>query len=231
MAHPICEYLRPRIKEFVEAKAESLRWFSRQTGVDNTTIYRLVDGGQKTLSFANASRILKVIEPGSLKTTLAEFFPFETSELSSVEQEQVDALALPLALNIELYRVHAFATAKNVSRDDIKEKFGSDGLTKINSLLEKGILAEVEGRFVDNLKGMTYPSEEIAKSVSIHHFWMVPLEQPGSMLENFRGAVSIEGLLDIHNAAVEYRGRVHKALDEKKGEIVVAGSLIIGPTE
>jgi hypothetical protein len=65
----------------------------------------------------------------------------------------------------------------------------------------------------------------------MHHFEMVSLDTPGSAIENIRGALSEEGLVDWYQAKEEYKAKLHRILNEKKGEIVVVASLVQGPTE
>lgn len=231
MTYIVCSYLQNRIKDFVASRGESFRWFARQTGVDYSTVYRLQAGEQRSLSFRNAVKILKVIDPQNFISILGEYYPFETRELSNATQEKVDELTTILAADISFYRLLIHAGVGNASRADIKEKFGTDGLDRVERLIECGVLSEVEGLLHDNLEGMTYPSEDIVKRISMHHFAMISLSTPGSILENFRGAVSEKGLREIYEASLEYRAKVHKTLDEEKGIIVVAGSLIAGPAE
>lgn len=231
MAHTICAFLKPKIKEYVDSRSESFRWFSRQTGVDNTTIYRLVDGSQKNLSFLNASKILKVLEPQSYLNVLADFYPVESKEYVAVGSDKTEALIGYLAKDTQLYRVFVFAATLNASITQIKEKFGSDGMKRVEKLVELGILSEVDGMYLDNLKGIAFPSEEILKLVSVHHFDVVSLDTPGTSLENFRGAVDDDGVREIYRITSEYKEKIHEVLDKRKGNNVIVGSLIAGPVE
>lgn len=231
MADTICDYLHAGIKKLLAERNESIRWLAKQCGVDYSTVYRLQSGEQKLLSFRNAVKILKFMEPGNYLAVLSDFYPFETRELGQSGQDKIDDLNYLIAADINLYRVLTFAVACNHTRADVKEKFGTDGVEKLEKLIKEGFIVENNGLFTDNLAGMTYPSEDTVKRVSMHHFDMIPLSTPGSLIENFRGGVTREGLIDIHNAGIEYRTRVHAALDDKKGDILVAGSLILGQVE
>lgn len=227
----VCSFLQNKIKDFAHSRDESLRWLAKQCEVDYSTIYRLQAGEQRSLSFQNAVKILKFIEPKSYLSILSDYYPFETSELSKAAPEKIDELAAMLAADIDLYHMLVFAGELNATRAEIKDKFGTRGIEHVDKLIELGILSETDGRLVDNLKGMSYPKEDIVKRVSIHHFAMIPLSSPGSILENFRGAVSEQGLRILYDAALEYRAKVHQTLDSEKGNIVVAGSLIAGRAE
>lgn len=232
MTDNICEYLQKRIRDFVTIKNESYRWFARQAGVDYSTVYRLQAGEQRSLSFQNATKILKMIEPANYLSILADFFPFETSELSKVAPvESTEEFVEMLAEDLNVYRVFALAEVPGITREDIRSKFGSDGIANLDKLVKHGVITETEKGFVSALEGAVYPSEVTLKRVSIHHFAMVKLDMPGSFLENVRCALSEEGVALLHAAGVEYREKAHRIMRENKGSIVTVSSLISGPAD
>ncbi len=231
MAHPICGYLRPRIQKYVEAKGESLRWFSRQTGVDNTTIYRLQNGEQKSLSFQNADKIVRVLEPTHYLNTLADFYPEEIQGKKADLIANADALFTPLAKDPRLYEVYIFATGKKATREQVREKHGSAGVERIANLLELGLISEIDGRIYDNLEVALSPSDDISKRLAIHNYELINLDTPGTAAGNRWGGVSKEGLIDWYNAAQECKAKWTQILLEKSGDIVVAGSIVSGPVE
>lgn len=231
MTDTVCDYLRTRIKEYLADKGESFRWLAKQAGVDYSTIYRLQSGEQRSLSFLNATRLLKFFEPVNYVTILSDFYPSETKELMSVGPEVTDDLSEHLAIDISLYRVFTFAAALNATREQVKEKYGSDGLQRIERLVELGVMSEKDGQFYDNLEGITFPSEGIIKRFAGHNFALISLDTPGSAAENLRGALNQEGLVEWHRTTQEYKTKLHNILRDKKGNIVVAGSIIIGPVE
>ncbi len=231
MTYSVCSYLQSKIKEAVQKRGESIRWLAKQCGVDYSTIYRLHAGEQRSLSFQNASKILKQIEPDAYLSVLSDFYPFETKALSKVSPEKSEELLAILASDSYLYRVFTFAAETNASREVIQKKFGEDGVALLDKLIKYEILSESEQCMTDNLKGMSYPSDETAKRIALHSYPLTNLSTAGTILEHFRGAVDSEGVRDLYQAAEEYRTKIHKILDSRKGDIVVSGSLISGPME
>lgn len=229
MAHPICGFLRPKIKEFADTKGESSRWFSRQSGVDNTTIYRLLNGEQKSLSFKNAERIVRLLEPTQYLSILADFYPDETKGKKAELIANTEALIFPLANDLRLYEIYIFAVGAKATREQVKETHGSTGVDRIMSLLELGVISEIDGRFYDNLDGTLFPSEETIKLLARHNYELISLDTPGTSAGNRWGGVSRDGLIDWYNAAQECKAKWTQILLDKAGDIVVTGSVISGP--
>ncbi|MDQ3231743.1 MAG: hypothetical protein M3Q07_07980 [Pseudobdellovibrionaceae bacterium] len=229
MAHPICGYLRPKIKEYVDAKGESSRWFSRQTGVDNTTIYRILNGEQKTLSFINAERIVKLLEPTQYLSILADFYPDEIKGKKAELIANTEALVSPLAKDLRLYEVYIFAAGAKATREQVKDKHGSAGIDRITILLELGMLSEIDGRFYDNLEGTLFPSEETNKRLASHNYDLISLDTPGTLAANYWGGLSPDGAIDWYITIQGCKEELKQILKEKAGDIVVACSFIAGP--
>lgn len=229
MTDSICSYLQNRIRDFVANRDESYRWFARQSGVDYSTVYRLQAGEQRSLSFQNATKILRVIEPASYISILRDFYPFETSELANSATEKTDEFVDLLASDLNLYRVFVQAEVPGTARSDIRDKFGSDGIAHLERLIKAGVLLESEKGFVSALEGAVYPSEAALKRVSMHHYSMIQLDTPGSFIENVRCGLSKEGVAELHAAGVEYREKAHRIMRDNKGDILTVASLISGP--
>jgi hypothetical protein len=227
MPRSICEYLQSRLKDYIAQKRESVRWFSKQSGVDYTTIYRLNSGEQKKLSFINAKKILTLIEPENTASILADYFPREASELGT--KSGADEQAAILADDLQLYKVYAFAEMESKGREAVKDEFGKEGLRLLDRLLQIGILVEDESGFRSTLEGRAYPPEEVIKKTAIHHFHMVPLSAAGSICEDVRGGLSEEGIRDLYDAVVELREKVLRIMAEKKGNQLAVMSVIAGP--
>lgn len=228
MTDSICDYVRNRIKEALSNSGKSMRWLAKQCGVDYSIIYRVQSGEQRNLSFSSALKVMEYLEPSEHMSILKDFFPFETAALSKTSSDKAEELLTILAGDTHLYRVFVFAAEKSVTRKDVERKFGEDGLVQLDRLMKLEILSE---DFVDTLKGMNYPSEETAKRIAMHSYLLTNLSTPGTLLENFRGAVSLDGIREIYQAGMEYRAKIHQILDSKKGDILVSGSLISGPME
>jgi hypothetical protein len=219
----ICDYLRDGIKAFLSQRNESIRWLCRQTGVDYSTVYRIHSGEQKRLSFINAKKILYYIDPDNAESILRDWFPRETDELGT--KKDADELAAVLAEDLQLYKVFSFA---EIDRSQVQERFGNEGLKLLDKLLRLGILLENGSTFVSALEGRAYPPEDVIKKTAIHHFHMISLSTPGSIIEDMRGGLNEEGIRELHNAVVELREKALKIMKKHKGDRLVVMSAIAG---
>lgn len=228
----ICDYLRDKIKSFLAARGESIRWLCKQTGADYSTIYRLHSGEQKKLSFVNAKKILYVVDPENAESILFDFFPREVRETSELDVKSgSDELAAILAEDLQLYKVYVFAEVDGTERGHVKDQFGNEGLKLLDKLLRLGILVENGSGFKSTMEGRAYPPEDVVKKTAIHHFHMVPLNVPGSIIEDLRGGLSEDGIRDLYDAVVELREKALTIMKEKKGNRLVVMSAIAGPGE
>lgn len=237
MAHQICTLLGEKIKEFLRLKEQSIRWLSRQVDVDYSTIYRLNSGDQKSLSFINAARILKFIEPNGYKSILGDYYPKEIRDVGDHGESQFGLMieiVKALAADIQLYRVFAYATTvPGCNRDSIKEKFGSDGEAVLSRLINLGAIEDSNDGLLDKLEGNIFPDETGIKGVSSHHFSLVSLQTPGSFAHNIRASVNKKGLEEWYSAAEEFAEKLRKVSEREdlRGNIVVVASEIVGPIE
>ncbi|HET9236150.1 MAG TPA: hypothetical protein VFO10_02795 [Oligoflexus sp.] len=223
----ICDYLQSRLKDYIAQKHESVRWFVTHSGVSYSTIYRLYNGEQKKLSFANAKAILNFISPAEAASILADFYPDEASGLGTAKG--ADELAAILADDLPLYKVFAFAEMADIGRNEVKEEFGRQGLLLLDKLVDLGILIETGSGFKSTLEGRAHPPEEVVKKTAIHHFHMVALSEPGSIIEDMREGLSDEGIRDLYEAVEELRTKALKIAAEKKGNRLAVLSVIAGP--
>jgi hypothetical protein len=94
--------------------------------------------------------------------------------------------------------------------------------------LKIGAITEDNGKFIDNLKGVTRPSDSTLKKQAAFNYSLVSLEEPGSTASNMNGSVTRDGLKDLFDAEREYRLNVERIMELKKGDIVVVASVISG---
>lgn len=227
MTPSICDFLRESIKSFLATQGESVRWLMRKSGVDYSTVYRITTGEQKRLSFINAKKLLYVINPENAAGILEDYYPRESNELGIIAG--ADELAAILADDLRLYQVYAFAEIESNSREQVKEQFGLEGIKNLDKLLELGILIPNGTSFRSTLEGRAYPPEAVIKKTAIHHFSMVSLSTPGSNIDDMRGGLTDEGIKEAYDATVEYREKMLKIYDERKGARLFVTSVIAGP--
>jgi hypothetical protein len=232
MAHEACVYLRDEIKKFITARDESLRWFSKQCGVDYSTIYRLSAGEQRTIGFSKAHRILSVLKTDNYLEKLSEWFPHETKEILGVGEKiaaERIAIAESLSADYSLFKVFVFAaTVPEANRETVLKQFGLEGGVLLETLLEIGALKEENGRYIDCIEGTVYPSEGAAKRIAGYNVTMVSLSSPASLLLNLRASLSTDGLKAWYAAGIEYRLKLQNVAATMKGDILAVASAISG---
>ncbi len=232
MAH-VCDYLQEKIRDFVSNKNESYRWFARQCGVDNTTIYRLSTGEQKNLSFLNAQKILTLLDPENAVTNLTSFYPDETREIfgngPKVARDRANISEL-LSQNFSLFKVFVFVSASlNANAESVKNQFGLEGLGFLDTLLSIGAIKDENGSLIDAIEGTIYPSDAAGKRMATYTVEMTNLQSPGSHIANLRANLSPEGLYAWYDASVEYKKRLQAIASDMGGDIVAVASTISGP--
>jgi hypothetical protein len=236
MAHSICEYLRVRIRDFLATRDESLRWLSRQSKVDYSAIYRLHAGDQKSLSFGNAYKILKFMDPASYLNILGEFYPDPLRDLTrgSSDIDAKAAIASAVLRDFSMYRVLVFASASSdTSRAMVAARFGTDGLEQLDKLIALGALAERShgDGLVDLLDCETLYSDEALRQYAKFNVDIVDLLKPCSTIQNIRTGLNDRGLVEWYNAATEFKNKLH-AIDRNadlRGPIPAVASVSAGP--
>lgn len=201
MAHPVCSFLRTRMKDYLLQKGESIRWLSRQTKIDYAKLYRLDSNELKSFSFFEARRLLKFIDKANYRDLLSEFYPEETKDLASdlatgesELEEKIEAIELILK-SVHNYEFYLFAAeTAGTNRTAIEKSYGTKGVELLDSYLEKGALSERhDGSFEGILKGLLSLPESQIKSICKTHVDIVDLGQPGSIGANYGKGLNLEG--------------------------------------
>lgn len=233
MAPNICQFLQEQIRLFLSSRDESIRWLGKQCNVDYTTVYRLVEGEQKSLSFINAYKILKFVAPESYVSLLCDFYPNEVKTLELDQGKSSDAridMYECLASDFNLYKVFCFAsTMPNCSRLSIQEEFGREGLALLGKLLEIGALEESDGLFKNKLSGMIFFENDDLKTISIFHHAMILLDRPGSSVRICRANLNEQGIREWYDALEEHQARLEKIAEINSGNFLAVSSAIVGP--
>jgi len=236
MAHPICGYLQEKIKAFLASKNQSLRWLSKQTDVDYSTIYRLQSGEQKSLDFFPAYQLLKLIEPKGFQTVLGEYFPDETREFLVSNQNRIEDQSTLVELVVSSAMNHAvfqyLTNTAGSSRSTISKEFGQFGLAAVDELVKGGVLTENgEGSYVNNLEGSVLISGEASKSLAAMNLSLLNLVNPGTHIYGHSAGLNFEGLKKCHEAVAQcVRTLRETARDDKfKGSLVYLAAIASGP--
>jgi hypothetical protein len=235
MTLQLCQLLRDKIKAFIEARNESIRWFGRQTDVDYTTVYRLLNGEQKTISLINAKKILAAVEPSSLVSILGEYYPDEMRQVleeTAAEIEKQASIFETILKDVSLLKVYTLvATAPHMSRGLIERRFGQDGLEQLDKLVSLGAVSEANGLVDDSLQGKLLVSDEAIKLHAKCHADLVNLSKPGTHAYNTRVALNEAGLKAWYEAQVEHERRLQQIEQDEdlKGDCVLISSSVSGP--
>ena len=200
MAHPVCSFMRFKLKDYLSQKGESLRWLSKQTQIEYHKLYRLEADELRSMSFFEARRLLKFVEPESYLESLRNFYPEEMKDLSdiSLSESQIDLKleAVEFALSSHYhYELFLFASeTPGANRTLIEKQYGLKGLSLIDLLLEKGALTPgIDGGFIGIFDGASSPSEGILKSITKAHIDLIDLGEAGSFAGTHGKGLNLEG--------------------------------------
>ncbi|HYX39688.1 MAG TPA: hypothetical protein VE954_41855 [Oligoflexus sp.] len=238
MAHPICPFLRGRLKDYLGQKDQSIRWLSRQTKIDYAKLYRLEADELKSFSFFETRRLLKFIDPENYRDFLSEFYPEETRDLaadlgaSDAEQEQkIEAIDIILK-STHNYEFYLFvAETPGANRGMIEKSYGTKGIELLNSFLEKGALSErPSGTFEGVLKGLLSLPEDQVKAICKTHVDLVDLGEPGSIGANYGKGLNLAGQQKAYAVIAKAWAEVLEIFENREyhGTAITVFSLFFG---
>jgi hypothetical protein len=197
MVHPVCIHLRDRVKNVLSQRGESIRWLSKQTKVDYQKLYRLESGDLRSLSFFDARRISRFVEPDRFKETLEEYFPEEVRDLTDAGYSEQDLDVRTEALEFltssdSHYQIYLFAAeTPGATRETVAMEFGRRGLLTLDELLEKKALSlKADGSF----QGVLNAPDALIKNMGHIHVDLIDLSEAGSFMRSFHRGLNMEGL-------------------------------------
>ncbi len=210
MVHPVCIHLRERVKAVLSQSGESIRWLSKQTNVDYQKLYRLESGDLRSLSFFDARRIARFVEPDRFKQILEEYFPEEVRDLTDsgfTQQDLDDRMeAVEFLLSSELrYMVYVHASeTPGANRDLVALEFGRNGVKTLDELLAKQALKlTADGTFQGTLSVVANAPDTFVKRMAHLHVDMIDLADAGSLMRSFHRGVNKEGLRKAYNTIAQ----------------------------
>lgn len=237
--HPIVPFLRPRVREYLSKKGESLRWFAKQVMVDYQKLYRLEAQELRGLSFFEASRILRFIEPSDYQRYLQEFYPEEVKDVSNLEMDasgsdqKDEALELVLASEYN-YELYLFAVeTQGASSATIEKQFGVHGLQLLNQFVEKGALTlNPNGGFIGLLDGNNAVRDEHSRAICTSQLKLVDFGLPGSFIGTHSKGLNLEGRKIVYKAMSDLSSLIFATIEnpEYQGNEIVVASLFCGTT-
>lgn len=240
MTHPVCLYLRTAIKDFLGAKDESYRWLSIKSRVPYSKVYRVATGEAKSLSFLDARRLIRFMDPAGSGELLGKFYPdtveelMDASENESLVDDRLDDLEFLISdtarFRIYLYAVELLGT----DRGAIAARYGSYGLEELDSMVAKGIITICDdGSFEGILKKVPNIPDTALKTLVDRHVDLLDLDSIGSKLLHLHGGLNDEGFKLAH-AIVSKAIKALKLLMENKeyrGSLLTVFTVAFGSVE
>lgn len=237
MVHPICVFMRSRIKDFLGGRGESLRWLSKQTKVDYQKLYRLDSNELKSFSFFEARKVLKFIDPENYLVLLHEFYPEEMRDLSDLslsdsEHENTFEAIKTVITSRHHYELYLFAAETPGADKALVEKyFGIKGVELLDLFVSKGALKmEPDGSYIGVLRGVSAAPEDIVKSICETHIEMIDLGTPGSFGANHGRGLNLEGRKKAYEAMSRTWHELYQIFEnpEYHGNDISVFSLFLG---
>ncbi len=195
--HPVCSFLRSRLKEFLIRRNESVRWLSRQAGLDYAKLYRLESGEAKSFCFFEARKLLRFIDPNGWRPVLEEFYPEESRVLRedvafSVSEQQLEKLSYLLSSE-HVYEFYLYLTENTLTSNDIARTYGTKGLELEQLLVDKGIVEKHESGYRGILSGVLDMPSDILKGFCQKNIELIDIGLPGSLGGHYGRAINLEG--------------------------------------
>jgi hypothetical protein len=213
MTNAVCAYLHDKIRAFIEARNQSIRWLSRQSGVDYSTVYRLHEGEQKSLAFYPAYQLLKLLEPETYMTVLGEYYPDETRDRLANSQKLEDQSQLFKTVVSDIVNHAVFqhiALVPKASRETVAHEYGQLGLQAVNKLIDAGVIQELEnGTFTNKLDGTLLLNEEECKAYATTNIALLSLRNPGTHIYGISHGLNESGLKECYAATAKCIVREH----------------------
>lgn len=206
----LSEYLRSLINEYLKKKSHSLITLADKSGIHYNTLARILKGRVESPSLETALGILKVCESGEAAfSALRTYFPdYEVILSMSKSSFNMEATTNPVITeDLLTFRLLAHARSKEgVSPEWVKERYGSCGLDFLESLLSKGLLKKVQGKFFldpQSAAGDLKSSSEFI-SAFCRNLKHSQLEQDSFLVWNLVDNFNEKGLAALKSASMDF---------------------------
>jgi hypothetical protein len=239
MSHNLIQLLRDSIKTCVSAKNESLRWFVKQAGASYSVVYRIMSGEQSTITFYQAYRLLKYLQPDTFITTLAEYFPNETREFFPAgreleEPKRVDneKLFSEIMRDQFVYEVMLAIQAGNDTLKQIESEFGSRGLVAVETLQDIGAIEISTEAVIKQLFDCFMTSDELLiKQQAQRNVDLIDLKVAGTTLFSYSAGLNAKGIAEAWHCEQAHWKQMLDIFDKEefKGKIPVIVTGLVGP--
>jgi hypothetical protein len=229
-----CQYVRPLMKARLSERNESVRWLSKTIDIDYHKLHRLDHGELKGMSFFDAEKLVKFLEPRSFFDILYRYYPAESARLNQEQKKSepsVEEKAMQFILTHES-RWEIFTYAKfGRSRAEVLSRFGSRGMEHVEELLKAEILIEVNGTVMSNLARELSFSEETAKREANMQIGFMSFERPGTVIRNDQLLLNFAGHHEVYNLTSKYIDMIYQIRQDPKyqGDRMAVLTVAVGP--
>lgn len=205
------------INRYCDSKGNSLTSLSRESGVPYGSVKRIAQG-ESVPEFYNTLKILMVVrnEPEECFDFIKRHYDDVGDFLAKVNYDPArKGLVDALQDKVSFYIIN-LAAASGTSRSYILEEYGRNGLATLDSLLERGLLKEVNQRIV--AEGFSSPNiDSVLGQVKflLEDFDVGNLGNHQSLASLQVFAVNARGAQKIHSALREFIQKVFEIKDQK----------------
>lgn len=239
MSAKATEYFRTQIRAYLAANAQdtNLLKFSKEVGVDYTTLHRLKEGKKSGVDFFDARRILSRVDPENWLSILEKFFPKEIAELdkSGLNSTQIDkniATMQYVADSKDTYDVFVFVTEGLPKNNiDVTTEFGRRGLAILDDLIEhEAIVVGPDGQLsAFSNEVLPWPTN-LLKAVARLNVDSIDAQSPGCSMRNLAMGLNLAGATEAYNTISEASNRLQAISknEEYQGSLVMLFTLFCG---
>jgi hypothetical protein len=239
MSHKLISLLRDSIKACIASKNESLRWLVKQADANYPVVYRITSGEQNTITFFQAYKLLKYLQPKTYMSTLGEYFPNETKEFfpsgrdSEAEEQSSDEKVFSEIIRDQfLYEVFLFIRAGNTLMKKVEAEFGGRGLLAIETLQELGaITIGTEGSIHSIFDSFIVSEDALIKQHAVRNVDLVDLRVAGTALFSYSAGLNAAGIAAAWQLEQSHWKQMKEILekDEFRGTTPVVVTGLVGP--
>lgn len=214
---------------------------SDRSGVPYNTIRRISNGQVEKPTLETVLAVLRVVENRQgVVESVRQFYPdlgdlFSSTTQASETQMLTDNTIDSMMSDQINYRIFSLAgTRVGVARDKIQKMFGEDGLQKLDSMIEMGILVEDDSKRVHTVSREYFSVnirsilQKIRHGVDIYDTSLIGTD--GCFLSTHSESVNIQGLKALKKAAMDFYFSVAKIKNDERysGSIPFYANVMLG---
>lgn len=236
--HPVCDYLRTVIQDYLAETGQNLNWLSRQTRIDYQRLYRIERDETRSASFFETRTILKLIRPLDTEDALGKYFPdfmrlLRETRVAADPQEAETLLNGISYILTDPVRHHLYLriTDLKLTHDEIAQSFGDMGVGIFQELVDRGALTKNhDGRYTGAMDSINSLPDFLLKQEASQHLGMINLSDVGSRLDNLHKGLNLEGFRLGHTIVTKATEDLKQLMEDPRyhGDLLAVFSMIFG---